>query len=108
MLYIYPYKTGSRLSKLHFKGVSKIIIIYQLSVNWIRSRNQLTNTDFSSPSLRNENIALYSWKNESKKGWDLDARKNCNLEQNINILNITFNNFSTVYTQQHAINIIWM
>lgn len=73
MLYIYPYKTGSRLSKLHFKGVSKI---YQLSVNWIRSRNQLTNTDFSSPSLRNENIALYSWKNESKKGSDLDARKN--------------------------------
>ena len=30
----------------------------------------------------------------------------CNLEQNSNILNITFNNFSTVYTQQHAINII--
>ena len=64
MLYIYPYKTSREYQK------------YQLSVNWIRSRNQLTNTDFSSPSLRNENIALYSWKNESKKGWDLDARKN--------------------------------
>ena len=52
---IYPY---GRLVIDWVSSISREYQKYQLSVNWIRSRNQLTNTDFSSPSLRNENIAL--------------------------------------------------
>ena len=66
-LYVYHYVRlhGNRLS---ISCISREYQKYQLSVNWIRSEvyillvkwsgNQLTNTDFSSPSLRNENIAL--------------------------------------------------
>ena len=56
-IYIIIYRYG-RLVIDWVNSISREYQKYQLSVNWIRSRNQLTNTDFSSPSLRNENIAL--------------------------------------------------